>query len=101
MFDRLFNRRESAASYSVCIVADDTATERNLITLLSDQVYTVYTASSGEKAHQVLDEATVLDVILVDLSLPEMNGPEFVKSARLRFGRAALPPILMVSDMED
>ncbi len=101
MFIRLFSRRESAAAYSVCIVGEDATVVPMVHTLLENQGYTVYTASNGEAALQLLDQIPLPDAIIVDLSVSGMNGQEFIENARLRFGRTALPPVLLLTDTQD
>ncbi len=101
MFNRLFNRHESAAAYSVCIVGEDATIAQMVHTLLENQGYTVHPASNGEAALQLLDQIPMPDAIIVDLSMSGMNGQEFIENARLRFGRAALPPVLLLTDPQD
>ncbi len=98
MFNRLFNRRESAVAYSVCIVGEDATIAQMVHTLLQDQGYTVHTASNGEAALQLLDQIPLPDAMIVDLNMSGMNGQEFIENARVRFGRTALPPVLLLTD---
>ncbi len=101
MLNRLFNKQESEAAYTVCIVNDDAATVQRMLTLFQEQGYIVHCASSGEEALQLLDEVSLPDVLVVDLSMPGMNAQQFIENARVRFGRTALPPILLISDTPD
>jgi len=42
--------------------------------------YQIYTAISGEKAIQILNENPDIQIILTDQRMPEMTGVEFLKS---------------------
>lgn len=47
-------------------------------TILEMDEFTVFSAASGTEALKILDEVKV-DLILLDFSLGDMNGPEFLK----------------------
>ena len=64
------------------LVVDD---EKNIRLLykaeLEDEGYKVLTASNGLEALDVLKKETV-DLVLLDIKMPEMNGPEFLRYIR-------------------
>jgi two-component system, OmpR family, response regulator len=63
------------------LVLDDEAIIRlNLCAFLEDEGFTIFSASSGEAALQLLEEQTV-DVAIVDIRLPNMDGNTFVLHA--------------------
>jgi CheY-like chemotaxis protein len=64
------------------LVVDD---EKNIRLLykaeLEDEGYKVLTASNGLEALDVLKKETV-DLVLLDIKMPEMDGPEFLRHIR-------------------
>lgn len=66
---------------NIVLVLDDHARlRRNLRALLEDEGFVVAEAGSGEEA-LLLVRALEIDVAIVDLRLPGMNGNEFIVSA--------------------
>lgn len=64
----------------VLVLDDHASLRRNLMALLEDEGFTVMEASSGEEALQIV-RATVVDVAIVDIRLPGMDGEEFIEAA--------------------
>ena len=64
------------------LVVDDTPTQRFLLaSLVSHCNCTVYTASSGPEALELVAQVSP-DVVLLDLSMPEMDGYELAVQLR-------------------
>ncbi len=62
------------------LVVDDSVDMRALLSqALSLESYRVITASNGKEALELLEKKTCPDLVLVDLSMPEMDGKEFVR----------------------
>lgn len=65
------------------LVVDD---EQNVLKIVSDFLIdagnTVYTANSGLKALQILEELPVIHLVITDLSMPEMNGIELLRKVK-------------------
>ena len=70
--------QEKPLGNSVLIVDDDVNLARLLRTILRTAGYQVLTASDGEEALRMLDDASV-DVIVLDLRMPRMDGREFFR----------------------
>lgn len=65
---------------AVILVVDDEPLQRDILkTILDDEGYETYTASSGEEGLRVL-EGIRPDVILTDLKMEGMDGIEFIES---------------------
>src|SRR5262249_42956404 len=76
----------------ILVVDDDPATAEFARVVLSDAGYQVTVANDGEAALERL--ATLRpDLILLDMSMPKMTGPQFLENYRRSFG----PPIIAVS----
>jgi len=64
----------------IMILDDHASLRRNLMALLEDEGFTVTVAGSGEEALQII-HTTAVDVVIVDIRLPGMNGNEFIAAA--------------------
>jgi CheY-like chemotaxis protein len=56
-------------------------------------------AESGEAALHVVETEADLDLVLADIAMPEMNGPQLAKA--IEATRPALPVILMTGYGDD
>lgn len=79
--------------FHILVVDDDKNTRRLLKAVLETEGYTVSTAENGEAALDLMDKE-VVDLVVLDIMMPKMNGYEFTQT--LRDVNNTLP-ILMVS----
>ncbi len=79
--------------FHILVVDDDKNIRFVMKEVLETNQYTVFTASNGEEAFEVLVKEHV-DLAIVDIMMPKMNGYEFTKELR-EFNQEL--PILMVS----
>ncbi len=81
------------------LLVDDSATVRAVIkkalTLAEVDFNELYQAGNGQEALDVLDEHWV-DLIFCDISMPEMNGEEFVQVMHEK-GMIETVPVVIVS----
>src|SRR5216684_4166041 len=85
------------------LVADDNATNRELLEeLLASQGFTVITASDGAAALQELSN-TQIDLVLLDVMMPRMNGFEVCEKIKANPDTYLIPVILItaLSDRQD
>ena len=73
--------RGDAPHATVLVVDDDFQVREFIDAALSDQGYRTLEAKDGQEALDVL-AAEPVDVAIVDLAMPGMSGPEFVRHAR-------------------
>lgn len=86
--------RTAFAGQTVLIVDDDEAIRDSLRLLLEFEGLTVLTCEDSTSALQhVVEIGDSIDVLLIDVTLPEIDGPECL--ARIRRDYPALPAILM------
>jgi PAS domain S-box-containing protein len=79
------------------LVVDDSATNRELVSRqLQRQGYEVLVATNGQEALQCLEDPPV-DLILLDILMPEMNGYQVLMHLRQRHARQRIPVIMMSS----
>jgi two-component system, sensor histidine kinase ChiS len=100
MFKRLFSNRKGS-SYSVLIVDDDFSVASMLENILHEEGYAVLVARGGEEALKILDDGAKPDTIILDLMMPHMTGQQFLEKARIRYGRAALAPVLLLTGSQN
>lgn len=79
--------------FHILVVDDDKNTRLLFKTILENENYTVFTASNGIKAMDIMDQNHI-DLVVLDIMMPRMDGYEFAKT--LRDVNNYLP-ILMVS----
>jgi CheY-like chemotaxis protein len=81
---------------SVLVVEDDTDLREGVIALLESEGLTATGAPDGEEALRVLRDRFVPSVILLDLSMPRMDGWRF-RVQQVRDPRLAAIPVIVVS----
>ena len=79
--------------FHILVVDDNKHTRRLFKAVLENENYTVFIAENGKDALRVMDEEHI-DLVLLDIMMPEMDGYEFTKLLREENNNL---PILMVS----
>ncbi len=82
----------------VLVVDDDPSIRLAVTFALRDEGYEVDEAASGLAALELVGR-TQVDLILLDMKMPGMDGWEFVRIFRERFGRQT--PIVVVTAAQD
>jgi two-component system cell cycle response regulator len=85
------------------LVVDDIETNIKLLKAkLLNEYYTVFTASSGKEALDML-EKNKIDVVLLDVMMPEMDGFEVCKRIKANPNTTHIPVVMVtaLSDIED
>ncbi len=81
------------------MLIDDEESVRNIMEkILVRSGYTVFTAQNGVDALKKLKDHEI-DLIMLDMNMPQMNGIEFLKFYRMEFRREI--PVLMVTGNTD
>jgi PAS domain S-box-containing protein len=85
----------------ILAVDDDPLVALNTSSLLEELGHTVYSASSGNRALEILNQETDIDLVITDQAMPGMTGSELVSKVHadnpdlpviLATGYAELPP---------
>lgn len=79
--------------FHILVIDDDKNIRYFLKEVLELEHYTVYTAKDGVEALNIF-EKEFIDLVIVDIMMPNMNGYEFTKTLRLTNDEL---PILMIS----
>ena len=83
------------SSRRILLVEDDRVLLRMLTQYLRQCGYTVDQAQNGKEALERLSRS-LPDVVLLDLNMPEMDGPTFMEESR-RDARYATIPVVVLS----
>jgi DNA-binding response OmpR family regulator len=91
----------TSKSQSECLlVVDDDANNRDLMSRRFQRAgFLVYTATDAEDALKYIKN-TPIDLILLDLMMPRMNGLDLLKILRAKYTPSQLP-IIMVSALNE
>ncbi len=87
-----------ASPKPVLVVEDDPDLSALLAVILSEAGYPVMTAGDGLEALERVAER-LPGLVLLDMRMPRMNGWEFAREFRARYGRAV--PIVVVTAAEN
>lgn len=97
-----FVQRDSLAALNsacVLIVDDDASIREALEQFLADEGYTVRVARDGREALALCGSPPLPDLILLDLSMPMMDGHEFARRQQANPALAAIPVCIMTAAM--
>ncbi len=97
MFKRFFNSNKKSSDYRIMVVDDDQPVRQTIVDILEEEGFHVIAAGSGREALTLLDKMALPDVVIVDLMMPMMDGREFIRRCRVRFGRSTFSPILLLT----
>ncbi len=84
-------------SHEILIVEDDSALREALAQVLSDEGYKLLSARDGLEAVNCLKRGNRPDVILLDLSMPVVNGWEFRMFQKRDPELASIPVVLITA----
>jgi len=95
---RLSVREDSAASRCLVAIVEDDSEFRNMLReLLEEQEYRVVAMSNGAEALETLRGDVLPNVILLDVSMPVMDGFDFLRF-RNEDPRLAAVPVVLVTN---
>ena len=83
--------------YTVLIVEDDPATRKIIIGQLSAAKYNIVSVKNGIEALEAIKTNLDIDIVLLDLILPDISGYEVCKEIRLDFTMYEKPVIMITS----
>lgn len=88
-------------SFNVLIVDDDFINRKLIRTLLKrhpDLVNDMYEAENGSEALDMMKEDSSIDMVLLDIMMPILDGKEFLKIFRSEKENASIPVIVLSTD---
>ena len=107
--DRGFSHRQQVAEMLTSIkkkpkilLVDDSKTVRKSAEKILSEDYSVFEASNGKEAWDLVQDDPTFDVIFADLQMPEMNGLQFLQKIRsIDDHRTARLPVIMITGHSD
>ena len=90
----------TAASKTVLLIDDSQTVHRMLQWALKPAGLGTLTATDGKEALEVLAREPV-DLVIVDMNMPGMDGVEFVRSVRAMPERRELPIIMLTTERRE
>lgn len=71
--------------YRVLVVDDDSSIRETIGTILRYEKYDAYLASGAEQALSTLESESGMDVVLLDVMMPQVNGLELLEKIKAKF----------------
>lgn len=87
------------AEKDTILIVDDVSTNRKILSAMLTPTYSVITADSGEAALQILDSDQTIDLVLLDVMMPGIDGYEVLRQLR-ETERHKATPVIMVTSLE-
>ena len=88
---RLDEPAPGAAGISILVVEDDPRVSRSTVGALEELGYRPIACSGGREALAILErEAGRIELVISDIMMPEMTGPELVREANARWPSTAI-----------
>ena len=97
MLERLHGSMEVLRGRKVLVVDDDARNIFALTSLLENQDMDVISATSGQNAIEMIENNRDLNVVLMDIMMPDMDGYETMREIRLRPEFRTLPIIALTA----
>ena len=97
LLQRLHGSNEALQGRKVLVVDDDARNIFALATVLENQDMEVLTATNGRQAIELINKTTDLDVVLMDIMMPEMDGYETMREIRKDHKFRALPILALTA----
>ena len=84
----------------ILVVDDDTQIRSALTELLDDEGYAALGASNGAEALSLLRAHQSISLVLLDLTMPVMNGHEFLAEQKSDPALASIPVVAISADID-
>ncbi|WP_295128189.1 HAMP domain-containing protein [uncultured Chitinophaga sp.] len=97
LIEDLRSQRDVLSHKSVLVVDDDVRNLFALTTAFERYHINTITAESGQEAMNILSENNEIDIVLMDIMMPEMDGYETMQKIRREHKNSALPIIAVTA----
>jgi CheY-like chemotaxis protein len=94
---RLMGSEDVLMGKQILVVDDDARNAFALSRLLSDKGLKMHIAPSGQRALEWLDKAQQVDLVLMDIMLPGIDGYETIKRIRAQARFKSLPVLALTA----
>jgi CheY-like chemotaxis protein len=96
MIDSLHNAASALASKKVLVVDDDIRNIFAMTSILEPFQMEVYSAETGKAAIETLQQNPEMDVVLMDIMMPDMDGYDTMRAIR-KLGKFRSLPIIALT----
>jgi CheY-like chemotaxis protein len=97
LIENLRSKNDVLASKTVLVVDDDVRNLFALTTAFEKYSINAITAESGKEAMNILDENSDIDIVLMDIMMPEMDGYETIQKIRREHKNSTLPIVAVTA----
>jgi signal transduction histidine kinase/CheY-like chemotaxis protein len=97
IIENIHGKEDILSGKNILIVDDDVRNLFTLTTVFERYDINVITAESGKEAIKMLKENPKIDLVLMDIMMPEMDGYETTRRIRLDHKNSALPIIAVTA----
>lgn len=88
-------------TFNILIVDDDNFNLQIMQTMLDKVPATVHTAMNGQEALELLEAQREIDIVLLDLQMPVMDGFETLQRIKLNYNLMKIPVIVVTADQQE
>ncbi len=94
-----YAKQLGATALNILVAEDNQVNQKVIEGILRNTGHNVRIADTGEKALDILsDELDKIDMLILDMNMPEISGVEVVKSLRFMDTTGNLPVIMLTAD---
>jgi two-component system sensor histidine kinase RpfC len=94
-----YAKQAGASNLSILVAEDNLVNQQVVEGILRNAGHNVRIASTGEKALDIIsDELDKIDMLILDMNMPEVSGVEVVKTLRFMDTSGQLPVIMLTAD---
>ena len=94
-----YAKQAGAAALNILVAEDNQVNQQVIEGILRNAGHNVRIANTGDKALDILsDELDKIDMLILDMNMPEITGVEVVKSLRFMDTSDQLPVIMLTAD---
>ena len=88
---------KQSGEFNVLLVDDDYANLQSLINILTAENYSSIAVANGNEALEVLKQNKNIDLVILDIMLPNMSGYEVCRKIRENYSLFELPVLMMTA----
>jgi len=94
-----YSKQAGVAGLNILVAEDNQVNQQVIEGILRHAGHNVRIANTGEKALDILsEELEAIDMLILDMNMPEISGVEVVKSLRFMDTSGKLPVIMLTAD---
>ncbi len=94
-----YNRQAGSKALNILVAEDNSVNQQVIQGILRHAGHNVQLVARGDEVLDILEtDASSVDMLILDMNMPEMNGLEVVKTIRFMDTRRNLPVIMLTAD---